>query len=103
MLIMTITPKIAPILNRCQDADISGFRRPLDKRIFAIKDLSKIECDSEHDTERDILRRHSFAIILADENGKQNGKYVAISCPSGFLETEIMCLLRELDQVESIP
>ena len=76
MLLRTIFEKEASILNACPDVDTSMFKRPLDRRIYAIKDIRGKES---------VLGQHNFAIILADKERKRNNKFVAMSCPPDFL------------------
>ena len=94
MVLRTIFEKEASILNACKDVDTSMFKRPLDSRIFAIKDIRGEESD---------LGPHNFAIIIADEEGKRIGKYVAVACSPDYLEAFInTSLLPDLNRDESV-
>ena len=89
MLLRTIFEKEASILYACPDVDTSMFKRPLDRRIYAIRDIRGKES---------VLGQHNFAIILADKDRKRDSKFVTVSCSLGFLETFInSCLLPDHD------
>jgi len=91
LVLKHIFEKEAEILHACSDADTSMFKRPLDSRIFAIKVISAKDCD--------VLGHNRYAIILADKEGKQIGKYAPIDCGPDSLEAVINnYLLLELDQ-----
>lgn len=94
MLLRTIFEKEALALNDCADADTSKFKKPLDSRIFAIKVISE--------KYRKVLGHSQYAIILADEEGDRNGKYVPIDCGPDYLEVFInQSLLPDFDRAES--
>jgi len=82
-------------LSRCPNVDTSDFKYPMDARIKAIKDVRSIDTI-------DIIGNNDFVVVLADEQGKADGTYWAISCAKGQLEIFIHnVLIPELNERDS--